>query len=256
MESPATPSLKSQLGAALDWWREAGVDFCFEDEPKVWLQPEESAGEKARTATAPIAPAKRAIPQEPPPPPIGGDSANWPQDLAQFRQWWLTEPSLDPTGMLSGRVASRGDAGAALTILVPMPEAEDGERLLSGREGALIAGMTAAMGLSEQHICLAACLPRHMVEPDWEELARRGLGEVVRHHLSLIGTTRLLVLGRSILPLLGHASAQRPAAIKETSIQGKALPTLIAFAPARLLSSGRQRASLWRRWLDWTEGDL
>ena len=144
-------------------------------------------------------------------------------------------------------------------VLVPMPEAGDRELLLSAREGKLVGNMLAAMGLGPESTYLAAALPCHLPEPDWPGLARDGLGAVLLHHLSLARPERLLVLGNCILPLLGHGSAQAPAAVTQTSIQSgetrKVVPTLVGIAPGLLLDNARQRALLWRRWLDWTDAD-
>jgi len=258
MESHSALTLERQIAAALDWWREAGVDLAFADEPSGWLNPPADA---AAAGIPPSANKAKPAGDAPPPAPVprmGGDPGQWPQDLAQFREWWLAEPTLDAGGS-APRVAPRGNAGARLMVLVPMPEPEDGERLLAGREGALVGNMLAAMGIGEDAAYVAAALPRHMAEPDWRALDGEGLGAVLLHHLALARPERLLVLGRNILPLLGHDPAQSPAAIKETAIQGAAaqmlVPTLAGFAPGRLLENARQRALLWRRWLDWTDGE-
>ena len=66
--------------------------------------------------------------------------------------------------------------------------------------------------------------------------------------------SRAIVLGRSILPLLGHNPAQAAPAVSELSIQGRPLPLLWTYAPENLLKSARERATLWQRWLEWTNG--
>jgi len=256
MDSNSAPTLEAQLAAALGWWREAGVDLAFVDEPQGWLRDPEAPPSLAE----PGAQRKEAAakPAEPPPPAIGGAPADWPQDLAGFAQWWLSEPSLDLGG--SGpRVAPRGATEPELMVLVPMPEAGDVDMLLSGKEGVLIANMLAAMRIAPDTAYLAAALPRHMARPDWESLARAELGAILRHHLALVWPRRLLVLGRGILPLLGHDPSQAPAAVKQISIHGAQgaveVPTLTGFAPDRLLENARQRAMLWRQWLEWTGTD-
>src|SRR5690242_19127952 len=93
MTGRPAPSLADSIAAAQAWWREAGVDFAYTDEPAPWL-----ADEKTADAPAPPAQATPARPPEPERPKIGGDRASWPQDLAAFRDWWLVEPSLDAGG--------------------------------------------------------------------------------------------------------------------------------------------------------------
>jgi DNA polymerase len=241
---PALP-LAESLAAAQAWWREAGVDYGYRDEPLGWLANEEPAGQSTPAATAPK--------PEPERHPIGGDRGGWPQDLAAFGRWWLEEPSLDE-GSLYPRVAPRGEAGAALMMLVTMPEAEDRETLLSGAHGRLLASFARAAGLAPGTVAIAAALPRHMPLPDWNALAARGHGDILLHLLALARPQRLIVFGRGILPLLGHSPAQGAPAVSELSIQGRPLPLLWTYAPENLLKSDRERATLWRRWLEWTDG--
>jgi len=242
-DKPPPQTLAESIAAAQAWWREAGVDLAFRDEPQPWLAEEVPAEAPVRKAAE--------KPAAPPKPRIGGDPASWPQDLPAFRQWWLGEPSLDQGG-LSPRIAPRGEAGAALMLLVPMPEAEDRDSLLSGREGRLLASLATAMGLAPEQVYLAAALPRHTPVPDWERLATDGVGEVLLHHIRLADPRRLIVLGTRILPLLGHDPAQAAPAVSELAIHESAVPMLTSYAPERLLGNARQRAGLWQRWLDWT----
>ena len=243
-------SLERQLAATLDWWRLAGVEHAFSDKPKGWL---EEQVEEAATSSSPSPAAQQAAAELPA---IGGPRSNWPHDLAQLRDWWMSEPTLD-LGGIGPRVAPRGQAQAELLVLVPMPEEGDGETLLAGREGMLLSNMLAAMSIAPEAAYLAAALPRRMVHPDWSELESAGLGAVLQHHLALAGPKRLMVLGTALLPLIGHKEIRSPAAISETVVTSAhaklTLPTIIGYAPDRLLANSRQRALFWRRWLDWTE---
>jgi uracil-DNA glycosylase len=245
MDRGAPPSLTESIAAAQAWWREAGVDLLFHDAPQAWLADETPAAEGP-------APKAAETPAPPPRPRIGGDPGTYPQDLAAFRRWWLEAPSLDAGG-INPRLAPRGEAGAAVMMLVPMPEADDRETLLSGKEGVLLASLATAMGLEPGQAYLAAALPRHTPLPDWERLGAEGLGDVLLQHIALAAPQRLIVLGTRILPLLGHDPAQAAPGVSELAIQGRHLPVLASYAPERLLGNARQRAALWRAWLDWTD---
>jgi DNA polymerase len=247
MDTRSTLTLAEQLAAAQDWWREAGVDSDFADQPRNWL---EKPAEPAREAqpTAPVTPPQPAIP------PLGGSIAAWPQTLADFAPWWLASDQLD-TGGTAARVAPRGPAEAELMVLVPMPEESDGERLLSGAQGALIGNMLKAMGVAEDAAYLAAALPRHVRHPDWDGLAARELGKVLVHHVNLARPKRLLILGRAMLPLFGHDSAQAGQKPRPIALEGSGVPALVSFGPDALLETPRFRKSLWQGWLDWTGGD-
>ena len=243
-----SPTLAEQLTAAQDWWREAGVDSDFADEPRNWLEkPVEPAAEGLHPPASERPPAPAVTP-------LGGPSATWPQTLEAFAPWWLANDELE-TGGTSSRVTPRGAANAELMVLVPMPEKGDGERLLSGQQGVLIGNMLAAMGIAEDATYLAAALPRHVRHPDWQALADRGLGNVLTHHVKLAAPKRLLVLGRAMLPLFGHVSAQAGQKPRPIALEGCEVPALVSFGPEALLHTPRFRAGLWRGWLDWTGGD-
>ncbi|MFC3099607.1 hypothetical protein [Altererythrobacter lauratis] len=251
MESRPSPGpsadLAEQFAAAIAWWRDAGVDCDFADSPVRWMQDATDAQGKP-SGVAEQEPAPR--PEQPVPPPlprIGGERANWPTSFAEFVPWWLTEPSLGPPAR---RIAPRGVASAALMVLVPMPEAEDHDHLLSGRHGTLIANMQRAMGLAPDAICVAAALPSHLPHPGWDSLRTSGLGDVLLHLLDLAAPQRLLVLGMDILPLLG---LDKRRGVQQLPLNEGALPLLASHAPDNLLANSVARAQLWERWLEWTD---
>lgn len=247
MDKQGHHSLGETLASALDWWREAGVDGDFADAPRNWLERPEPQAEAPKTEAA------KPRPQAPIAPPIGGDKAGWPDTLDAFAEWWRSDPSLDAPGT-GPRIGPRGAAGAELMVLVPMPEEADRETLLSGPQGKLVANMLAAMGVGEERAYLAAALPRHARHPDWRELAERQLGEVLRHHVALTAPKRLLVLGRKMLPLFAHDPAQASPIAGEIALEGVGVPVLAAVGPETQLDEPRFRKTLWRAWLDWTEG--
>jgi DNA polymerase len=238
-----------QLAAAQAWWREAGVDLAFADEPTRWL---EKAGKPLQL------PAEEAVigPRQtghdaPPPPPFGGDRAGWPRSLGEFAAWWLTEPTLDPAPAAL-RVPPAGPAGAALMVLVPMPEPDESAALLTGRQGRLLDAILQAFGFARDQVYLASILPRPMAAPDWSGLGRSGLGEVVAHHIALAAPQRLIVFGRDVSPLLGHDPAQVAQSSLRFNHEDLSVP--LAFAPAldALLERPALKRGLWNRWLEWT----
>jgi uracil-DNA glycosylase len=254
MDSPSPsppPPLAEAIAAAQAWWRDAGVDLAYSDEPHGWLA--ELAG---NDEAVPAPPRPAPVAEEPVTRPlVGGDRAAWPQDLAAFRQWWLDEPTLDHGGTNS-RIGPRGDAGAPVMIVVPMPEEGDRDHLLQGAQGRLLGSLAAAMGLTEDAVYLASALPRHTPLPDWGALAAGGYGDVLLHHIALADPARLIVFGRDVLSLLKHDPAQAAPLVSQIAIQGRQLPLLASYVPSRLLGNARWRAQFWRSWLDWTEGDI
>jgi DNA polymerase len=241
------PDWAAELAAAQAWWREAGVDLAFADAPRAWL----AAADPSPAPEGPTPPNLGKAPASPSAPErIGGDRTRWPARLEDFADWWLTEPSLE---FGSGRrVPPAGPHRPSLMILVPMPEADDRERLLSGSQGRLLDAMLAAFGTSRDAAYIASVLPRSLPAPDWAGLGAAGLGEVVAHHVALVAPDRLFVLGRDISPLLGHDPAQSAPLSLRFNHEGTSVP--LAFAPSleALLERPGLKRGVWTRWLEWT----
>ncbi len=252
MKHGATSPLGSQLAAALDWWRDAGVDCDFIDQPRNWL-PVAVAAEAAPPSPASKPSERSSEPQttEPAQIAIGGDRSVWPKDLVTFQTWWMNEPSLDPSEG-SARVPPRGNPDAEIMVLIAQPEAQDTDQLLSGPNGKLLDAMLAALGIEATQTYLAAALVRHTPMADWADLAARGLGPILRHHIALVAPKRLIVLGNNVLPLLGNDLTHSPAFLPGLNQDGGNLPVLGAVDLGALLARPRSQARFWERWLDWT----
>lgn len=249
MTGSSQQTLAGNIASAMAWWRDAGVDYAYVDEATSWIAPppvfEETPQEQNRAA-----PVQFAVPPPPPREKIGGEPEAWPQDLAAFQQWWMAEPSLDG-GQVARRVPPRGALGADVMVLVEQPEAEDGESLLSGRQGGLLASMLTAMGIAPDQAYVSAVLARHMPLPDWAALDAAGLGALTRHHITLAAPRRLIAFGGNILPLLGHDPAQSAQTLPEFNHEGRSIPLLAAHG-LDALGRANAKAAFWRRWLDWT----
>ena len=243
MSFAAESPLARQVAGALDWWRTAGVDLAFTDEPQAWIVEEQQA--LAASQPAVFRPPVREEPRIQ----VGGAREAWPQSHGDFAAWWLGEPSLDQ-GPPDRRVPPRGVPGAALLVLVEQPEEMDQATLLSGPDGALLNAFLDASGVDS--VYFASVLPRHMPHPDWATLAEHGLGEVLRHHLSLASPQRILAFGGNILPLLGHDPAKSPETLLQINPEGPQVATMVARDLAAMRARPAWKAALWRRWLDWT----
>ena len=258
MDGMVQPLKVEAMVGALEWWREAGVDLDFTDEPARWLAPD-SAGETAPVLPAAYAAAASAAPIALPAdaaqrPVIGGDPASWPADLVSFASWWLNEPSLD-AGQVRGRVPPRGPAGAECMVMVVQPGAEDREMLLEGREGAFLGAMLSAMGLAPEAVYLASALPRPTPVPDWAALGADGLGKVLAHHIALVAPKRLIVFGSGILSLLGHEPAQNAKILPSFNHGGLTVPLLAALDLGVVADRPARKAKFWQSWLDFTAPD-
>ena len=244
------------LEAALDWWREAGIEDDYQAEATNWLaEPEQKE--------AVASPAPRKLPEEPKQSPLerafegttrqgalGGEGQAYPASLEKFREWWMSEKSLSPAGP-EDRVPPLGVAGAKLMIFVAEPMPEDKDTLLSGEAGRFVGALTRAMGIAPHETYLASALPARAMLPDWADLAHHGLAAVTRHHIGLAQPHRVLVFGRSLAPLFDIAAQDaREAAVVRNG--DTTLPLLLAPELAELMRSAPRRRNFWNRWLEWT----
>lgn len=250
MNNRATADFAEQVSAAFDWWREAGVDCDFHEEPANWLVREEQPDPDGPAEPLPVFTAGNEEPREAEAE-TSIDHAAMPDSLSAFQDWWLQEPTLD-NGRVTGRVPPRGYAGAELMVIVPEPESADSDTLLSGPEGRLLSAMLEAMGIAQDAAYLASALPRHTPMADWVRLAAMGLDAVTSHHVKLVRPKRLIVLGRNILPLIHHDPAQEGDLLRQFNHEGLTVPLFPARSLAALLERPRWKAAFWREWLDWT----
>lgn len=247
MDKLAFQTDAESLTAALDWWREAGVEHDFQDEPTCWLKPPETP------ASAPIAehrPAGNSAPTLDTPAPTL-DRANWPGELSAFNQWWLNAPWLD-AGPAASRVPPRGQAQPEMMIIVPEPESDDGDTLLSGLQGKFLEAILSACDIGMDQVYIASVLPRRTPAADWQEIAAQGMGDVLRHHLGLVRPERLAVFGTNILALIGNDPPQGPAILRIFNHEERSIPLLAARSLEAMLERPRWKAGLWQTWLDWT----
>lgn len=249
MTADRQPLLASELAAALEWWRTAGVDHSFADKPGAWL------AEPVDEAAAPVAAEAEAerVAEPEPPPLIGGPRNSWPADLASFRSWWLTEPSLSEEGTFP-RISPRGEAGAELLLLVAQPEEGDRETLLSGPEGKLLDAILQASGIPLERAYFASVLPRHTPLPDLEAIEHSGMRDVVAHHIALAAPARVIAFGRLASALLPHGTAQGAAAKPDFNRELPRVPVLNARSLEALRRRPGARATFWRSWLEFSDG--
>ncbi len=250
IEVQTKPDYAPQMAAAIGWWREAGVEHDFADEPRVWMAtpepvvPQELVPAPKHIAAVPASELR-----------VGGAPADWPTTLDEFTAWWLAEPTLDH-GQVTSRLAPRGPARAELMLLVDYPEEHDRDLLLSGRHGKLLSAMLEAMGIAEDAVYFASALPRHTPMPDWAALKRNGLSKVLAHHIQLAAPKRLIVFGRNVSALISSPLDNDPAKIAETlpgfNHEGTNVPLLGATGLDMLLSKPRGKARFWELWLAWT----
>jgi DNA polymerase len=260
-------SIAREFEAALAWWHAAGVDCDYADDATAWLadvplakptaDANKAGSSRGGSAQAPgpasESVAARSLPAAPPSPPatlrrdLLGESP--PQDLAAFRDWWMTAQGID-TARAFPRIAPRGEAEAALMVLVPQPEEADRDRLLSGPQGRLLANILGAIGLDESTVYIAAALPCHTPMADLAMLATGGMDAVTAHHISLVRPARVIAFGTGLAPMLGANEAEQP--LREINNAGGKAPVMVSETLDSLMDMPRLKARFWRRWTQWS----
>ncbi|MFL0356449.1 hypothetical protein ACI5KX_08195 [Erythrobacter sp. GH1-10] len=255
----AHPSFARELAAAIDWWRDAGVDCDFADDATAWLADEGVKDERLTASPASAGAAatdatpgdKIQVSSAPEPSRIDLLGESPPQTLEDFHRFWLEAPGLDTIGP-RGRIAPRGAHGADTMVLVVDPEEADRDVLLSGPQGKLLANILSAMGIGDSDAYVASALPRHTPMADTAAIANGGMDTVLRHHIKLASPKRIIAFGANILPLLGHDRAQDVTSLREINHDGASTPLLVSEGLDSLMSMPRLKARLWRRWMEWS----
>ena len=174
---------RAEAASALNWWRDAGVDVLVDDDPRDWT---------ARPAQATQAEVQsRPVPTGPEP------EAPLPATIEAFLDWRYGAGA--PEAATGEPLApAEGDPAAALMIVTDLPEFEGAApALLDGAAGRLFDRILAAIGQSRDSIYLVPlCATRPITGQVPRDLDEK-LGEILRHHISLVGPERLLLLGQS-----------------------------------------------------------
>ncbi len=257
--SPQSAELAAEYTAALQWWRDAGVDCDFSDDATDWLNSArdkaalEPQGKTPSTGDSAHSPAQTSAEQSPK---ISAARTDFlgdepPKDLTEFRQWWIETPGLDAIGP-RGRIAPRGPKNAALMVLVIDPEERDKTELLSGPHGQLLSRIIKATGISQEETYFASALPRHTPMADTAALAAGGMDTVTLHHINLVSPQRLIALGSGILPLIGQDVSKPDTYLREINQNGSKVPALVSEGLESLMAMPRLKARFWRRWIEWT----
>lgn len=242
------PEIDEIIAGALHWWRDAGVDCAFLDEPVQWQKTEEPAPQASEPPPQ-ARPKVVAAPIEEPETMVRLDRSMLPVSLDDFEKWWLGEPQL-AEGSPAARVPPRGPREAELMVIVPEPEADDRDTLLSGPQGRLLDAMLAAFGIAPERTYFASAVPRHLPGADWDELAAQGMGHVLAHHITLVQPKRLAVFGANVLPLIDNGPPQGAADLRIFNHEGMNVQLLACRSLAALLEQPRWKARIWQVWTE------
>ncbi len=137
-------------------------------------------------------------------------------------------------------------------VLVPDPESDDTDHLLSGPQGRLLARIIAAMGLAADECYIASALPRHTPMADLTGLAASGLDAVTQHHIALAAPQQLILFGQGLSAFLAPPTGQADHPLREINQTGISPPAMITETLGSMLDMPRLKARFWRRWMEWS----
>lgn len=261
---PAADPLTAEWQSLVRWWQDAGVDSDFSDTPQAWLA--ETPAPDVRD-NAPDTALPDPVPQASPAAATAIDrSPTWqaqghaphhspyegalPQDMASWRQFWLTETALSAGGS-EARAAPFGPDRPDVLILSAVPSLASNHPILDDAEAALMAKFHAAAQVPADATLYAALVPQRIEAPDFTALRTQGFGRLARHLVRLAQPRALVVLGNDVtLTLHDHDPPNSPANLRDFNHDGLTIPMMTGFALRALLRQPALKAKFWSDWLD------
>ena len=224
---------RAEAASALNWWREAGVDVLVDDDPRDWT------ARPAPTAQPDALP--RPGPTEPEP------KAPLPATIEAFLDWRYGAGAPE-AAMGEPIVAAEGDPAAPLMIVTDLPEFDGGTpALLDGAAGKLFDRILAAIGQSRESIYLVPlCAARPITGQVPRDLDEK-LGEILRHHVALAATKRLLLLGQATSrAVLGTDAGRNPESLTPFNYSSGQSAVVAIRHPRFLLNKPAAKADAWK----------
>lgn len=224
---------RAEAASALNWWRDAGVDVLVEDDPRDWTA-------RPATTAQPDAP-RRPAPAGPEP------EAPLPATIEAFLDWRYGA-SAPEAAMGEPIVAAEGDSAAPLMIVTDLPEFEgSAPALLDGMAGKLFDRILTAIGRSRESIYLVPlCAARPITGQVPRDLEDK-LGEILRHHITLVAPGRLLLLGQATSrAVLGSDADKNQEGLTPFNYSGRQSAIVAIRHPRFLLNKPAAKADAWK----------
>jgi uracil-DNA glycosylase family 4 len=214
---------KAAALAALDWWRQSGVDVLIDEQPRDWLSSTRPSTELAAEAVRTPA---------------------LPDSLATLLSYVT-----DCAGADQGPpILPVGDPGAGLMLLAAMPTAFDTPQtgLFAGREGRLLDAMLGAIGRDRASSYIATLALHRPAGGRIDPAALADHLKLARRHIALAAPRALLLLGDDASRAL--LDQRLPAARGQTQkidVDGVTVNVVVTFHPQMLLESPARKADCW-----------
>lgn len=221
----------------IDWWALAGVTSAVSESPVNWLQPSPRIDAIA-TSDA-----------------VASVETHWPDTLDGFHNYLAGDAGLPEMAwpQFSGenkRILPVGPTVPALMIICDMPDADDmmAGHLLSGDSGRLLDAMMAAIGLDRSGIYLSSLAIARPAGGMVTDVDSARLAQRMRHHISLVGPRRILLLGeKASRALLPTVDGMNPTGLRPVNHDGGTIDAIATSHPRLLLKHPAAKMGCWRQ---------
>lgn len=243
MQNSATSNAKAQIASFVDWWKLAGVEYLVEENTLNWLTLDK------RVAPPPQA-VHRPVVQTPDVAPAADIAdSDWPIDIESLKQQIAAKVALPGNCYGGNPVIPVGSKGAALMLILDIPEIADVEsgHFGGGEIGGLIGNMVKAMGFSSDQIYLTAMATTRPAIGELPDGAQNSLAPFMRHQIKLVAPKSVILFGSSAShALLGADMMQSRGTLHNFNHDVGNMTALTTFHPRTLLAQPKLKAQAWK----------
>lgn len=257
-----------ELESYWQWWRMAGVEQGYAEEPSGWL--EAVAEEKAKTASQPISASKAQqgdpknaaiagqqnnIRRQPAAPsPIAERPKQLPENFEDIALWWQTSDDIIMTSGSGPRILPALINAPKLLIISDMPDQDDVERLFTGSSGALLNNILDAAHIERETAALLSLWPQYSFAPNMEMDRQSYWREIVQHLITLIDPQHIMLFGKfANMIVTGKDLIENQRSLPNINHNQRSIPLSVSFHPRTLLNRPTLKRAAWNDWLKFRE---
>lgn len=257
-----------ELESYWQWWRMAGVDQGYAEEPSGWL---ETVGEGKTN----VAPESVSVPKPPRPNPestnIGGPKNNirqkpatldpiaekpqqLPENFDDIARWWMASDDVIMTSGSGPRILPTLIKAPKLLIISDMPDQDDGERLFTGASGTLLNNILNAAYIEREATALLSIWPQYSLAPEMEMDRQSYWAEIVQHLIALINPQHIMLCGKfANMIVTGKDLVENQRSLPNINHNQPNIPLSVSFHPRTLLNRPTLKRAAWNDWLKFRE---
>ena len=257
-----------ELESYWEWWRMAGVEQGYAEQPSGWLEavsdekvnaaPQPIAQPKARQAdpkNTNIAGQQNAIKQKPAAPsPIAEKPKQLPENFEDIARWWQTSDDVMMTSGIGPRILPALIKAPKLLIISDMPDQDDAERLFTGASGALLNNILNAAHIEREAAAFLSIWPQYSLAPKLEMDRQFYWAEIVQHLIALIDPHHIMLCGNfANMIVTGKDRVENQRSLPNINHNQRSIPLSVSVHPRTLLNRPTLKRAAWNDWLKFRE---